>query len=124
MPIDLPLDPVTGDLNIVDGDVAMIDGAEAVRQRLKIKLSTFLGEWFDDPTFGVPYKENVFTKPIRITLINATMTRAILEVPGVKRLLSPIEYDNEAQRVSRKLLMSFAVNTDFGIVELDSLQVP
>lgn len=123
MPVDLPLDPETGDLNIVDGDIAMIDGAEAVRQRLTIKLSTFLGEWFDDPTFGVPYKENIFTKPKRIALINATMTRAILEVPGVNRLLAPIEYDDETQRTLRKLLMSFAVNTDFGIVELET-QVP
>lgn len=122
MPLDLPIDQETGDLNIVNGDITLVDGAEAVRQRLSVKLRTFLGEWFDDPTFGVPYKENVFTKPTRIQLIHATFVQAILTVPGVQKFIEPLEFD--FNRSTRLFNISFAVQTDSGIVEINNLQVP
>lgn len=121
MPLDLPIDPDTGDLAIIDGDITLTDGAEAVRQRLFVRLKTFLGEFFDDPTFGVPYKQNIFTKPTRIALIHATFVSAILGTPGVQRFISPLEFDFIG--AIRRFDVSFAVQTDSGIVELNT-QVP
>ena len=59
--VDLFLDPGTGDLNVSDSGVIRLTSGtlESVAQRLRIKLRTFLGEWFLDTNVGVPYYQSI-----------------------------------------------------------------
>jgi len=100
-----------GDLEIVDGDMVIIDGPEAIRQHLNVRLAFFRGEWFLDPSLGVPYFERVLRKPLRQTVLASVFRDAILETPGVKAL-DRLEFDVDA--ATRRLTVSFTAITDSG----------
>lgn len=46
------IDPVTGDLVRRGGGFVWITGADQVRQSVRVRLRTILGEWFQDHTIG------------------------------------------------------------------------
>lgn len=119
---DLTVDPLTGDLAITSGEVTLEENSAAVRQRLEIKLRTFLGEWFLDTTFGVPYYEQVLGKKVNPISLNAVFVSAILSVPGIKKLDKPITYDFNASL--RNLALSFVAILDTGESVGVSISVP
>jgi enolase len=57
--------------------------AEAVAQRLTIKLNTFLGEWFLNTTTGVPYYQQIFGKVRSKAAIDIIFRQQISSEPGV-----------------------------------------
>lgn len=80
---DIVLDS-DGDLDIATGSLRLNAGADAVTQHLRIRLQTFLGEWFLDRTIGVPYFQKILgTKNTSPILLNAIFRREILKSPGV-----------------------------------------
>lgn len=99
-----------------DGDLAldllgrtrMIGGADRVRQQIKVTLLAFLGEWFLDTTFGVPYFEEVLVKNPDRSAIEAVLRSRILDVPGVTRV-GRLALDVE--RTLRALRVSFEAET-------------
>ena len=119
---DLTIDPITGDFAITNGEVTLEEGSAAIRQRLEIKLRTFLGEWFLDTTFGIPYYEQVLGKKVNPISLNAVFVSAILTVSGIKKLDKPITYDFNPSL--RKLDLSFVAILDTGESVGVSLSVP
>lgn len=114
MSYDIQLDPLTHDLVIVPpGDIQLVDGAARVAQQIKITLLMFLGEWFLDTDFGVPYLEQILVKNPKFAGINALLRARILNVPGVTRILS---LTMDMDRARRELVVSFAAETPFGLV--------
>ncbi|AMG45531.1 hypothetical protein AL520_14575 [Achromobacter xylosoxidans] len=103
-----------------DGDLAldllgrtrMIRGADRVRQQVKVTLLAFLGEWFLDTTFGVPYFEEVLVKNPDRSAIEAVLRSRILGVPGVTRV-GRLALDVE--RTLRALRVSFEAETTEGL---------
>lgn len=103
-----------------DGDLAldllgrarMIGGADRVRQQVKVTLLAFLGEWFLDTTFGVPYFEEVLVKNPDRSAIEAVLRSRILDVPGVTRV-GRLALDVE--RTLRALRVSFEAETIEGL---------
>ncbi|MGB3433564.1 hypothetical protein [Achromobacter sp.] len=103
-----------------DGDLAldllgrtrMIGGADRVRQQVKVTLLAFLGEWFLDTTFGVPYFEEVLVKNPDRSAIEAVLQSRILDVPGVTRV-GRLALDVE--RTLRALRVSFEAETSEGL---------
>ena len=80
---DFSLGP-NGDLAISGGDLVPLTGIDAIRQQVEIRLRTFLGEWFLDPSVGVPYIQQVFSEKIpRVDLIRSIIRRAVMKTPGV-----------------------------------------
>ena len=112
MSYDLQLDAGTHDLVIEGGDVQMIDGALRVAQQVKVTLLTFLGEWFLDTDFGVPYFDVVYIKNPNWAAINATFRARIIDVPGVTRIT---QLDLEYDRAARALAVTFQVETIYGL---------
>jgi hypothetical protein len=101
-----PASPNYGDLLLdQNGALGIVDGPDTVRQRLLVRLGTFLGTWFDDPTFGVPYYQHVLGQSLNPTVLNSVFVDAILTTPGVARLTAPIQY----ALVKRVLTVSFTV---------------
>ena len=109
--LDFRLDALTNDIKFTDGDIEVItDEKEFVGQRILIKLRTFLGEWFLNQNFGIPYFETVLGRNVDLGDIQSIFINAINSTPGVKELL---QLDLDFNTSTRKLLVSGEVETDF-----------
>jgi hypothetical protein len=111
--IDLLLDTTTHDLYYANYDLATVEGIDYVRQKLKIRLQFFYGEWFLDNTEGVKLFDNVFVKNPNLRLVASLFKTVILETRGV---LSLIEYTQVFDKALRKLTITFRVNTRYGVL--------
>mgnify|MGYP000879999910 FL=1 len=116
----LALDPVTGDLAVSGGRLALVSGVEAVRQRLKTRLSLWRGEWVLDRTVGVPYLTQVLGKIPRST-VEAVLRSVITTCPGVARLDTFALTVDEASREAR--LTVSVTTTDGGSTGLADFAV-
>jgi len=103
---DIGIDTTTGDLKFVDGDLQLVvDPVQAIR----IRLLTILGEWFLDPTIGIPYFTNIFVKNPNLDLIRSIFTNEIINTPGVLEVTQmTLDYDVN----TRSLTVNWAANTD------------
>ena len=70
-----------------NGDIpirtAYITGPDLVRQRIRIRLNTWRGEWFLDQRLGLPFLEWKQQKPPDVDVIRALIQREIRTTPGV-----------------------------------------
>ena len=113
---DLLQDTVTGELVLVNGDLQLTTGRGEVRQSLVQALRFCYGEWFLNTTAGIPYFQNVLVKAPDLVGIQGIFINAITAVPGVLELLS-FEFAFDAP--SRKLTVTFAVDSTDGIIEIN-----
>lgn len=93
----LALDPLTGDLARSRGRLTLVDGVAAVRQKLDLRLSIWLGEWFADTSVGIPYLRILGVKGVE-TLAKSTLDRAVRTCPGVAALEQSSLAPSAAQR--------------------------
>lgn len=113
--LDLKLTPSPEfDLEVSTGDLVLLDGAERVRQQLEIKLRLWVEEWFLDTEFGTPYLQRILGKQLTLSGAVVALRKSIMEVDGVREILSFIYQFNNAER---KLNVTFSVNTPYGVVE-------
>ncbi len=111
MSSDLAVDQITGDLVVEAFDLKIERSLEAIAQELRLRLRFFLGEWYLDRTFGVPYYQTVFQKPADAAILDSVFKDAILATPGVVRLETfSIDFDGP----SRLLSVQFRAVTDTG----------
>ena len=110
--VDIALHANDHDILIKDGDFLLIDNAERVAQQIKVKLLTFLGEWFLDTTWGVPYLEYILVKQPNQELIKQILSEQILSVDDVKSL-NALELDYQVK--VRTLIINYEVSTEYGL---------
>jgi len=91
-----------------------LDGADKVAQQIKITLLAFMGEWFLDVTFGVPYLEEILVKNPHMPTIETILRAHINAVPHV---IVINEFTMEWDRSRRMLSVNFVCQTDFGAVK-------
>jgi hypothetical protein len=103
---DLELDELTGTIKMVS------DGDE-VCQQVRTRLLFYLGEWFLDTTVGIPYFQEVFTKPAIISLVESRLKDEIISTPGV---LSLDSFATNFNSTTRALTVSFSATTIYGSV--------
>lgn len=96
---DLCLNPATGDLLIESRALRLtVDGAEAVAQKLRVRLRLFQGEYPLDTRVGVPWYTDILGRHPRAT-VEAILRRVIATCPGVDALES-FTLSISAQRVA------------------------
>lgn len=111
--LDIALDAKKHDIILENGDIVFIDNAERVAQQIKIQLLTFLGEWFLDVTYGVPYLDYVLVKNPNFTLIRQIFWEQILKVEDVESVDSiEIEYNNSERTVT----VEYSASTKYGLI--------
>lgn len=108
--IDFRLDPLTRDLII---PIRPVEGAERIQQAVGIHLRTWLGEWFLDTSFGVPYLENILGKNRRPEITEAVLRSQILKVNGVKSIKS---FTLQTDPHTRKSFIAFSADTKEGLI--------
>jgi len=113
---DIALNSDTWDLGLRVGasgkkGLYLIDGDERIRQQLTITLRSFLGEWFLDTTYGVPYFEKILGKAPQQSVIASVFRTQIMSVPGVKSLQS---LSLDMDRNNRVLSVAFTCDTIYG----------
>ena len=111
---DLKLNDSTNDLVTENGDLVLNSGVEAVRQYLRSKLRTFLGEWFLDGSRGVPYYEDIFKKNFNPVVVDGIFKEQILSTPGIIELL---EFDMDIDSSTRSLTIQFKAKTQEGTID-------
>lgn len=88
-----------------------IEGADRVAQQIKINLLSFLGEWFLDNTYGVPYLEDILIKNPRMASIETIIRGHINSIPDVTRIDS---LNLDWNRKARSLSIEFSCTTNLG----------
>ena len=101
------LDQMIHDLVLFDGQIQLTGG---LAQRIDCYLRTFLGEWWADPTLGVPYFQEILKKNPDISVVRQAILSVILQVPGV---VSVPSLTVDLDRATRRMSVSFeATGTD------------
>lgn len=86
--MDLLLDE-NNDLVFINGQTPVTSyPVQVVAQRLSIRLRTFLGEWFLNTTYGVPYWQRILGKKTTKAAIDKIFQQQILEEVGVMQITS------------------------------------
>jgi hypothetical protein len=110
-----------------DGDAVFINGPlslegvthfaqDVVAQRLVIRLKTFLGEWFIDTTYGLPYFERILTKNVSKTTVDNILRENIFDEPGVLEIQ---KFTSEFNAAARTYSCSFTVLTREGAASVE-----
>jgi hypothetical protein len=83
--MDVKLDTATGDIAIENNDFVLItDPRDSIEQHWRIRLKTFLGEWFLDQRIGIPYYRDILIKSPNLSLITAIFRAATVQTPGIR----------------------------------------
>lgn len=110
---DIKLNVAGTDLALEDYDFVLIDGAERVAQNIQIRLRTFVGEWYLDRNFGLPYFETILVKNPNGGLIRSILKAVILETLDVTELT---QFTTEIDDLTRELFITFTCETTFGTI--------
>lgn len=118
---DLALDPLTGRVLLEGGRARLTEpGAEAVGQRLRLRLNLWQGEFVLDREVGIPALSVVLAKG-RVALAEALLRRAIATCPGVASLGS---FSLDLDRTTRHASVAFDARTlDGEPLTLDAYRV-
>ena len=99
---------------------SLISDAEYVSQSILTRLKMFKGEWFLDTEAGVPWFQDILKRNPSDEYTSLLIKSEILSVDGVDRISSfNLERDNN----TRKLSISFTVETSSGSVVSNSIEV-
>lgn len=113
--MDFKLDD-NNDLVIENNNLLLIDGADLVKQILKERLQTFLGEWFLDTDLGVPYFQDILKKGVNLKTISNVFKNEILGTPGVIELE---KFNLDFTEGNRRLSLDFSVRTEDGSITIN-----
>lgn len=114
--MDFKLDPTSWDIIWRNGPLRKEETTqpltETVGQRLKIRLQSFLGEWFINTVYGVPYWQRLLgIKQTSKAAADLIFQQEILKEEGVKEIVS-----FESTFVNRKYSLVFKVRVVTGEV--------
>ena len=112
---DIKLDPVTWDLDISGSTLNLTDdtSGETATQAVGVRLKLILGEWFLDTRLGVDYFGTAFVKNPNLAAIEAMIQAAILDTPGIARI---VRYSQVFDRTARSLSITCTLIDDEGNV--------
>ncbi len=119
--MDILVSNETGDVVYTNADIPPVADEQRldVAQRLRIKLQTYLGEWFLNIETGVPYYERILRKGVRKQDIDVIFQALIREEDGV---LEIVEFESTLSP-SREYNMRFRVRTDEGTTATINIEI-
>ena len=112
--VDLALDETSWDIYTENRDLAVVSGIDAIKQNLRQRFQTFLGENEYDISAGIPYFQDIFKKNPDPILVRSAFVDVAVETPGVLELTN-LELDLD--KSTRELTITFRAITTSGIVD-------
>lgn len=109
------------DLFIVNGNFALVDDAAEVLQSVRSRLLFYMGEWFLDNQIGVPYHQEIFTKPANLGRVESILKGVILGTSGVKSLTDFSMEFNDPR--TRALTVTFTAETIYGSIDSEEVSI-
>ncbi len=109
------------------GRTSFVTGQNAIAQRVKAALLLFKGEWYRDPTVGMPWisrvgavtnTDGILTQPLsEITrqILDLNIRRIVEQLEGVTTLRS---LDFLLDRETRALLITLRIETEDGDLDV------
>lgn len=104
------LHPTTGQIVLSGGRPAFVSGADAVAQRLRVRLRLWRGEWLLDQNVGFPWRSILGEKGVN-RLAESLLREAIVSCPGVRSL---DRFAFAVDATTRRASLSFTVTTITG----------
>lgn len=121
--MDFKLDKNTHDIIWNNGPLTQtymtVVREDVVGQRLTIRLMTFLGEWFANTAYGVPYWQRILGKKIDKQTVDAIFQEKILEEDGVAEIIS----FNSSLSSTREYSLEFKVRCTDSTIASVTLEV-
>jgi hypothetical protein len=118
--VDLALDPADDDLLVSDGLLALVRGADAVAQRLRLRLALVRGSWFLDLGEGVPFLERVLIKGVNLDEVAALLRTEALKEPEIRDAVVTVSLTaatrSAVARVSATLVDGVRVETSLTLL--------
>lgn len=113
--MDLLLDS-DGDITFINGDCPVTSSvSESLQQRLKIRLTTMLGEWFLDTSVGIDYFGSVLTKVKSKSTVDLIFQSEIVKDDYVDSIET---FESTLDSSTRKYSLTFSVKaTDGSLTE-------
>lgn len=93
--IDLKLDDATHDIDLTNGTPTLIEDRDADRQDIDTALQLFRGEWFLDPSAGVPYFERILVKTLNEGDVLSLLRDYLIRRKSVQ-VVQELEIDSDA----------------------------
>lgn len=103
-------------LGDIDKNAHLVTGAEAIRQRILLKLSIWKGEWFLDSDVGMPYVDEILGKRGALDLLRRMVKKKVEETPGVIQV-TKITVNMSAAYRNASVYVEF--DTKFGRLSVD-----
>lgn len=72
-----------GEIDLTGGKASLVKDADAVGQKLRLKISSFQGDWFLDLLFGLPYFGRIFRRGVNESDLLQIYQNAIQTTRGV-----------------------------------------
>jgi len=107
------------DLLIENGSFVVVDKGAETAQHVRSRLLFYFGEWFLDVQAGVPYFQEVFTKPANLANIESILKQTIIQTPGVETL-NEFSMDYEGAG-TRQLNVQFSATTIYGVIDKEEV---
>lgn len=109
------------DLIIEDGSLKLVRDAAEVVQHVRTRLLFYKGEWFLDTLTGVPYYQEIFTKPANLGNTESILKSTIIQTPGIEQLTN-FAMDYQGGSI-RNLGVTAKAETVFGDVTIAGVTV-
>lgn len=105
---------------VITTDLSLVSGLDAIVQECRIRMRTFLEEWFLNLDVGVPWYQRILgAKPAAaIEAARTYINRTLLQVEGVTRVAA---LDVTFVGTTRALRIAWQVQTAFGDTPVDVL---
>lgn len=121
---DFLLDKTTKDLDLSSFDIKLTteEDGQSLEQRLEIKLSFFLEEWFLNTNFGIPYFQKILGQKISKSGVDKILKDQILATPDVDSIEEFVSSLDKSRR--SYAVTSLRVKGSTGeIAEINSLSI-
>ena len=106
---DIYIDPVSHDIDFDNFRLTESNG-EAIAQKIKIRLLTFLKEWRLNKAAGTPWFERILRKGVTEYVADQEIRRRILDTEGVRAIGT---FVSELNVSTRAYECRFTAITDF-----------
>ena len=115
--------PIVHDLQLNAGQFAAHANEQSeITQNIKTRLWFVRGEWYQDQTLGVPWREELWAKGITVARIEQIMRQVIEGTAGIVRLE---KIQVAVDSITREATVDFTAVTDAGgQITIEDLDTP